>query len=102
MKKKVTAAISSILSIMGLVLVTYALLNKPNSEIIEVEELLILFSITLCCVSTLLYIRWTNFGRTNKLSEIEKHNISSMNRVVEENNGEWLKEPAIKKNRKRG
>lgn len=72
MKKKVTAAISSILSIMGLVLVTYALLNKPNSEIIEVEELLILFSITLCCVSTLLYIRWTNFGRTNKLSEIEK------------------------------
>jgi hypothetical protein len=37
----------------------------------------------------------------SELTDIEKHNILCMNRVVEENNGEWLKE-TVKKIRKKG
>jgi|GEM_PF-2394825 len=71
MKKKIAAIVSSALAIFGLVLVIYTLVVKPKTEIIDFEELLTLFILTIWCISTLLYIRWTSFGNTYQ-SEIKK------------------------------
>lgn len=80
MIKKLTAVVSTIFSISGLVMVVYALINKPNNELLEKEEFIVLISLSAFSLSTLLYLGLTNFGKVKETSELQ--NLDNENQLL--------------------
>lgn len=76
MKKRITAIMSSILSLSGVGLVIYTFIFKPLNEIL-VEEGIVIFFTLVFCLSTFLYIKWTSFGNFNQseINKIDRENL---------------------------